>query len=539
MRTKRLVELLNLFAWSVLSLGQAHAGPADDLSARCKALQSDDFSQVLDAPAQIIEAKVVNAGTDTSGYCQVSGYVTPNVGFLMRLPRTNWNGKFIELGCGGACGSTDHIVLCDDPLRRGYACIVSNGGHQSTGADVKWAYNNPKAVIEYAVRASHVTAIAGKVIAERYYETPPRKSYFMGCSAGGEQAVMEAQRFPWDFDGIVAGDPDLSWTEDWMNLVWANRALVSNSGKPLLSQKDLETLHKAVVAKCDLNDGVKDGLIGDPRLCKFSPEELSCTTHKGEGCFSPSQIASIRQIYGGPITKTGTAIAAPHVFMGSELSWLNFFGGSSATPTPFYSYIGDWFRYYLFLPNPGPTWEPKDFDFDRDYKRLGVAEITEPVNPDVRRLKAGGGKLLIYTGWNDAAAGVGRTVDYYESAERVIGGRAKTQEFLRLFVVPGMNHCTLGDGAFGIDYLSYLEKWVEKGQAPDKLIGYHVKLDDLMDKAMGGDQEAWLTLKRRLEFPLDPANVEFSRPIYPYPTQAKYLGHGDPKDAASFGAATR
>lgn len=400
---------------------------------------------------------------------------------------------------------------------------------------MKWSYNNPEAVIEYVVRASHVTAIVGKALAERFYDKPPGQSYFMGCSAGGLQAMTEAQRFPWDFDGIVAGDPNLSVSEDWMNLVWAHRALVSDSGDPVLSQKDLESLHKAVVAKCDLNDGVKDGVIGDPRLCKFEPEELSCATHKGEGCFSSSQIDAVRKIYGGPVTKTGMPIPAPHVFMGSELSWLDLFGGSDRAPTGIYSYMPEWFRYYLFQPNPGPSWTIKNVDFDRDYQRFGIAELTEPVNPDLRRLKGRDGKLLLYTGWNDALAGVGRTVDYYESAEKLIGGRAKTQDFFRLFVVPGMDHCTGGDGPFSIDYLSYLEAWVEKGQAPNKLMGSHVKLDDLMDKAMKGDQEAWHTLERRLEFPLDPAKVEFSRPIYPYPTQAKYLGHGDPKDAASFG----
>jgi hypothetical protein len=164
-----------------------------------------------------------------------------------------------------------------------------------------------------------------------------------------------------------------------------------------------------------------------------------------------------------------------------------------------------------------------------------MAELTEPLNPDLRRLQRRNGKLILYTGWNDAVAGVGRAIDYYESAEKLIGGRTRTQNFFRLFVVPGMNHCTGGDGAFAIDYLSSLEDWVEKDRAPNELIGSRVRIDDLMDKAVKGDAEAWQAVQRRLQFPLDAATVEFSRPIYPYPTEAHYLGHGNPRDAASFG----
>jgi hypothetical protein len=512
-------------------------GVENSASARCVALRNADFSRLADAVTEVASSTLTSSAADSLDYCEVQGYVAPSIKFRLRLPTSGWNGKIIELGCGGTCGTTEHILNCNGPLRRGYACIVSDGGNSSSGDDVKWAYNRPQAVIDYLVRASHVTAIAGKAITERYYNKLPQRSYFMGCSGGGLQAMSEAEWFPWDFDGIVAGDPDLSLSEDWMNLVWANRAFIGDGAASLLSQTDLEILHKAVVAKCDLNDGVKDGLIGDPRMCKFEPEELACTTDKKGGCLSTSQIEAVRKIYGGPITATGKELAMPHVFKGSELSWLEFFGGSNNEPTSMYKYTAEWFRYYLFQPNPGPTWTVKDFDFERDYQRFGLAELTEPVNADLRRLKNRNGKLLLYTGWNDPVAGVGRTVDYYESAEKIVGERARTQEFFRLFVVPGMNHCSGGDGPFAIDYLTYLETWVEKGVAPDKVIGSHVRLEDLIDEAGKGDQDAGRKIMRRLEFPLDPTTVEFSRPIYPYPTQTKYMGHGDPKLETSFGPA--
>jgi feruloyl esterase len=218
---------------------------------------------------------------------------------------------------------------------------------------------------------------------------------------------------------------------------------------------------------------------------------------------------------------------------GSERSWLEWFG-SRTQPAPLFTYVGDLFRYYLLRPNPGPTWQPDDFDFDRDYKRVGDAAVIEPLNPDLRRFKAAGGKLIAYSGWNDNVEGVLNTTDYYETAQAVAGGRKATQEFFRLFMIPGMNHCSGGDGAFAIDYLSYLENWVEEGVAPDKVIGAHLQLDSLFAAAGVGDSPAMRTLLRRLAFPLDPTTVEFSRPIFPYPVESHYSGNGNPAKAENF-----
>jgi feruloyl esterase len=401
---------------------------------------------------------------------------------------------------------------------------------------MRWAYNNPQAVIDYLIRSSHVTAVAGKVILEHYYAQSAKKSYFMGCSAGGIQAMTEAERFPWDFDGIVAGAPVLSPTDSWMNLLWANRALTGRNGESLLDRADLEALHQAVVAKCDMNDGVKDGLIGDPRECRFRAAELHCTGSSTKHCLTDQQIEAVERIYAGPRTSTGTQIAMPSAQKASELMWLDYFGGSATNPTPSYNFIGDWFRYYLFQPNPGPTWEPSAFNFDLDYQRLGMAEISEAGNnPDLRRFAARGGKLLSFTGWNDPAEGVLRTVEYYDTAERIMGSRELTQNFFRLFTISGMKHCSGGEGPFAIDYLSYLEAWVERNEPPDMLIGFHPKAESPKSRQPKGLWE----LLWGLNFPLDPRTVEFSRPIYPYPTATTYLGHGNSASASSFGPDTR
>lgn len=506
-----------------------------DSSASCKALEKVDLSRIPDAPTQVMGTKLADATDDTAGYCEVTGNVAPSVGFVLRLPLAEWNGKFLELGCGGPCGTLEHIRRCDDPLRRGYACIVSDGGHKVDASEpMKWA--NPQAVIEYVARASHVTAVAGKTVVQHYYGQAPGKSYFMGCSAGGAQAMWEAQIFPWDFDGIVAGGPAFSISRLWLNWLWANRAIMGADGKAILEQADVETLHQAVVQHCDRNDGVKDGLIGDPRACHFNPTELRCASGKSGRCLTALQIEAAAKIYGGPVTSEGEQIAAPLALRGSELTWPAYFVGSADSPTPAYDYFKEDFRWSIFEINPGANWKPENFDFDRDYKRLGAMEALEPMwNPDLRRFKAAGGKLLAYTGWNDPIEGVLNTAEYYEVAERVTGGRTVTQDFFRLFIVPGMDHCGGGPGASVIDWLSYLEAWVEQGQAPVRVIGAHIKSKDLKL-----DQESDLReLQRRSKFPLDRANVEFFRPVYPYPEQARYRGRGDQNKAESFKATMR
>lgn len=496
--------------------GESHTGTA----ASCKALSNVNFSMVRDAPTRVVETRSVAPTSDAPGYCEARGYVSPDEGFALRLPLDHWNGKFLELGCGGSCGSTVHVSRCEDPLRRGYACIVSDGGHRSNGSEMKWAYDNPQSAIEYFVRASHEAALAGKAIVAHFYGENPRKSYFMGCSAGGLQAMWEAQRFPWDFNGIVAGGPALRLSRTWVSWLWANRALVASDGVPRLGRPELEGLHQAVVAKCDMNDGVKDGLIGDPRDCEFDPAELKCGEAKTRNCLTEDQVKVARKIYEGPVDSQGRQIAPPIALRGSELSWLEFYGGDSNHPTPFFDYLKDWYYYAVFPIDLGSAWKPEYFDFDRDYKRLGAMQALEPNNPDLRPFKSAGGKLLAYTGWSDAIEGVLNTVDYYETAERVMGGRAATQDFFRLFVIPGMNHCGGGEGPFTVDYLTYLEAWVEDGKAPDKVIGSH--------GAGRGAPDA-----RQTATPGGGA-AEFSRPIFPYPIRTQYRGRGDSDRATNF-----
>jgi Tannase and feruloyl esterase len=514
----------------------AHAEPrgapiqsTDTLVARCEALSSVDFTAVQDAPTQIMETKAVLASGKDPAYCRVQGYVAPQVGFELRLPLSGWNGMFLEVGDGG-WGGAMFLFLCDGPLRKGYACIASDMGHKATPSQAMWALNNLQAQIDFGYRAAHVTALIGKAIVAAFYSKAAAKSMMLGCSTGGYQSMVEAQRFPWDFDGIVAVAPDIEDEADLaMRKLWQLRNFADEEGHPFLDRQALELLHTAALAKCDITDGVKDGIVGDPVGCRFDPWDLVCKRTQTTGCLTPRQAQAAKNIYEGATTSTGVRISTRGVFPGSELEW----------STAGNAFVTELFKYAMFPPTTKTDWKLTDFDFDQDYKRLGLGVAYTDSNPDLRKFKAAGGKLIVAQGGNDTREIPGAIFDYYETVERTMGGRGPTQEFFRLFLVPAMNHCTAGDGPFAIDYLSYLESWVEQGRAPDKIIGAHVDSAYLLAQSESNDRASdpdriW-GAAFKLVFPLDPSvPVTFTRPVYPYPLISKYKGAGNPNDAANF-----
>lgn len=542
-RDPRLIAVSAVALLSVVPVSaDTHANPsstASTLARNCAALATTDFSGILDAPTQVAEAKLMEAKGAAPAYCLATGYVWPNVGIRIGLPAT-WNGKFMEKGCGGHCGVLPHdeqFPLWCAGLRKGYACIVSDMGHSGGVADALWAYNNLAAKVDWGYRATHVVALAGKALTEHYYQTPPGKSYFIGGSTGGRQGLQEAQRFPWDFDGIVAIAPPVDLSLIYITFVWGSRALHDQDGKPLLGKKDLELLTDAAVAKCDMDDGVKDGIISDPLHCAFDPVELACKAHQTSGCLTRIQIEAVRKVYAGPTNAKGEQLTLGGPVAGSELGqwdkdprtgWgVSYLGlGVQGAPDGYESLSAAGFRYLFFWPDPGPTWEPSAFDFARDSRRMGLMQtLYDSSNSDLRKFKAAGGKLMVFQGLNDNSVLPRQTIDYYETVERTMGGRKETQSFFRLFLLPGVGHTSGGNGADTIDYLSALEAWVEENKAPDRLIAAHLRDID--------EWENWLP------FPLDPARIQFTRPVYPYPTRVKYKGHGDPNDSANFSPTDR
>jgi len=503
---------------------------------QCSTLASHDFSGIVDASAQINESRLVRNVDDLLAglgrnvpaefmeqaersvgsiqpYCRVSGYVTPNVGFELLLPVNHWNGKFLHVGCLGWCGTTGWVgYFC--AMHPDYACMGTDMGHNGAGG--LWFRNNPQAQIDFSYRATHVTTLAGKAITEYYYGSGPRRSYFMGCSTGGYQGMVEAQRFPWDFDGIVAGAPDMDESDLAVRGVWIKQNFMGRDGEPVLGPEDIQLVHQAALGSCDLDDGVKDGIISDPVHCKFDPRRLICKAGESTHCLSAAQAQAVVNIYGSPVTSKDERLSSRGVWPGSEGNWSDTF-----TDT----WGDEYFEATALLTSPGKKWGYADFDFDHDYARSGAGVLFVDTNPDLRKFKAAGGKLISYQGGNDTLEIPGAVVDYYATAEKTMGGRVATQDFFRLFIIPGMNHCTDGDGVFVFDYLSYLEAWVERGRPPDTMIGMHVK--DLSKYGGWG-----------LKVPLDPdIPVAFSRPVYPYPLYPKYRGRGNPARAENFGPA--
>ena len=488
----------------------------------CAALPAGDFSRTPDAPTQIVSTAWIAATASYPAHCQVLGYVSPQVGIELRLPDA-WNGKFSYIGCGGFCGSASGLGGCAAMLARGYACITSDMGHRSTALDAKWAYDNLQAEVDFGIRATHVATVSGKAITTAYYGRAPVLAYYLGCSTGGRQGMSEAQNFPADFDGIVAGAPVLNELGDGMALLWNVLSTLDRTGRQLFSFDDMRTLHAAVIAACDGNDGVADGLIGDPRRCGFDPRRVICGAAgaKTGACLTAEQAAAVARIYRGPVNGRSDPLYGAAALPGSELNWLNTYVGEAGRPSVYYKFIGDLFRYMAFVPDAGPAWKPEDFDWDRDPARLGtMSAIFNAENPDLRRYRQAGGKLIVYQGWADQSVLPGSIVDYYETASNVVGGAAKANSFFRLFMIPGMAHCSGGEGAYRVDYLAALEAWVERNTAPAMLLGQRPK-----DAAAGA-----APFGSRL---LAPDQVAFTRPHFAYPAEARYR-RGDPNSAASF-----
>jgi feruloyl esterase len=513
------VLLALLFAFHA---AQAAERAGADAAGRCDALQQTDFTGLEDAKTQVNASAILPAQGKIPAFCQVQGYVAPNTGIELRLPVSAWNGKFFYAGCTGSCGfaaRSEWTRECDYPLIKGYACIISDMGHQSTDLDGLWALDNLPAQVDFGFRATHRTALAGKALTAAFYGTPPAHSYFMGCSTGGRQALVEAQRFPWDFDGIIAGAAVITEAGTAMDFLWNLTYGADANGQPLFSHADLKFLHDAELAASDKDDGLQDGIINDPRASNFDPLTLVCKAGQTANCLTAAQAEAAKKIYAGPMNSMGeTLYHGGGIQPGSELNWTMFVpepgkrAGSdrSASDTTRFM-LSDW----------GAGWTFRKFDYDRDYKRMGEMDaLYSASNPDLRQFHAAGGKLILFHGWADPAVAPLNSVDYYESVEKLLG-RAETQSFARLFMVPGMNHCFGGAGAFSIDYISALEAWVERDAAPDRLRAAHLQGDN--------DVPPMIHV-----FPADPKLETFTRPVFPYPIQARYNGTGDARDEASF-----
>lgn len=477
----------------------------------CASLVQADFLQIPQAPTRILSAERIE-GESAPPYCEVRGTIETQVNFAVRMPERGWNGKLLFQGCGGFCGGV-WIDNANDALARGYATATTDMGHSSTPYEAEWAYNNRALKIDFGWRATHVSTEAAKAISQAYYTARPRLTYFRGCSTGGRQGLVAAQRFPEDYDAMIVGAPVINYGRGTgLQLLWSVRSLMEDRTSAVLGKPEIEFLHDRVMKSCDAVDGVTDGIIGDPGQCTFEVASLQCSPDDSEAkmCLSPVQVDAVKRVYSGPVKSDGTPVFVGGPELGSELNWIGPYVTEDRKPGSYLAFMSELFRYLVLTPDPGPDWDPMSFDFDRDYRLLDMMEpLYNGTNPDLRRFRANGGKLIQFHGWNDQSVVPKVSTDYYETTTHTMGGAKATQEFYRLFMVPGLNHCAGGVGATGVDYLSALENWRENGVAPAKLIATGAR----------------------------PDGAPFSRPLFPFPLVARYRGDGSTDEASSFEAA--
>jgi feruloyl esterase len=464
-----------------------------------------------------IGARTVAADGATPAHCRVSGVIDPEVAFEVNLPAA-WNGRFYMIGNGGHAGQApddpDRAAQRSAVLAQGFAMASTNTGHDARKEPQgTFVLNNPRKAIDYAYRAVHVTATTAKEIANRYYGKPVAHAYWNSCSNGGRQGLLEAQRYPTDFDGIVANAPWVDQTGFTIGALWNQRALTEVP----ISPEKIALVAQHVMAKCDAVDGLTDGLIDDPRQCKFdvAKDVPSCAAGaNGSACLTPSQAAAIRKVYDGP-TSGGKSIF-PGFMIGSEAlapapngalasGWMNLILAATPEGKPADFALGEATMRYLVFEPPQPDYDYRKFDFDRDpplLERWG--KIANATDANLKDFRARGGKLIMTYGWADSILQPLMGVNYYERA--VAANGPSGTEFIRLFMVPGMAHCAGGVGPDQNDAVTAVIDWVEKGAAPDKLIAKKI---------------------------LNGATTR-SRPLCPYPQVARYKGQGSVDDAASF-----
>jgi feruloyl esterase len=521
------------------------------VAGKCEGLISLKLPQITISTAQTVQpgsfttptGQVINS---LPGFCRVVAFATPtpqsHINFEVWLPINSWNKRFRGEGSGGSLGSIGYSAMANG-LQHLYTTMANDNGH--TGSD--WSFAQPpERVVDFGYRAQHVTTVAGKLITEAFYGREPEHSYFVGCSQGGHHALMEAQRYPEDYDGIIGGDPAMDWTHLMFGELWTG---VNSSVKGPsfdLPQAQLNLVTSAVLAQCAGGDGglKTDAFLNDPRVCHFNPQVLSCKANQNPStCLTADQLQAVKALYQGPVNPRSHQQIFPGFMVGSEAFWrqvlvgLTIPGGSSAS----------FFQDGVFAGQANFNFLNINFDSDvklTDTKPAASGEDWEQAldanDADLTPFKQRGGKLIMYHGFADPFISPYISLDYYTALIGTQGneGRggwqqvdwqqgdplAKTQDFALLFPVPGMNHCAGGPGANvfngpdnlgGIedpehDVVMALDRWVSTGVAPKQIIATKF-VNDV------------------------PSNgVAFTRPLCPYPQVARYMGKGDPTSAASF-----
>lgn len=458
-------------------------------------------------------------------FCRVAGVIKPTsdseIKFEVWLPAANWNGKFHGIGNGGFAGSISYggpAGGLSSALARGYATASTDTGH--SGGSAEWALGHPEKIVDYGHRAIHEMTVKAKLIIKAFYGAGPNRSYFASCSNGGRQALMEAQRYPNDYDGIIAGAPANAFTQILTGFAWNMKNTLADPASYIPAKK-LKTIEAAALAACDSRDGVKDGVLDDPTKCGFDPAALLCKGEETDECLTEKQITALKKIYAGPRDAKGKLIV-PGFTPGGETGpggWTAWITGAAPTTALQFFFSTQAFKNMVYND---PNWDFKTFDLERDGKLANekLAPVLNATDSNLNAFSARGGKLILYHGWNDAALPPMNTVNYYQSVAAKLG-QQRANSFVRLFMAPGVQHCAGGPGPDGFgqmvssaqsdpqhDLTLAVERWVEQGVAPEQVIA---------TKRQGANAPPLRT-----------------RPLCPYPQVARYKGSGSTDDAANF-----
>ena len=461
-------------------------------------------------------------------HCKVTGVIGTETNFELLLP-DDWNGKFAMGGGGGFVGTVQNSSLAFGSLQSGYATVGTDAGHRGHPLDASWALNDLERLVSFGHQAVHRTAVTAKALITGYYNAEISRSYFTGCSRGGGQGLMEAQRYPNDFDGIAAGAPAYDWTPGLASLATqitqAMYPAPDDLAEAIVGPVEQHLIESSYLAMCDSQDGIEDGILNDPRQCQFDVATLLCDGEKTDQCLSEEQLAAVRVVYDGPKDSQGNAMFYGFPFggetaIGGWSRWLTgglarladldaFQGGvdvggfeAPVAPNAFHGFGNGIMKYFVYND---PDWTYENYDFDsleKDSER--IAATLNATDPDLSAYRARGGKLLIYSGWSDAAAPATGVIGYYDD---ILTHDETAADDVRMFLMPGVEHCFGGTGPSWVNYLDEIDNWVESGRAPYQVVAH------------------WLDEN------MQPAG---SRPVCAYPEVAQYDGEGDPRDASSF-----
>ena len=502
----------------------------------CLALNNANFETGADHPFQIIEASYKPAGPtpersrvqlhkrsmsqgmpayfpELPAHCEVTGYIAPNIEFMMMLPtQDDWNGKTLYAACDAFCGEVQYDMPVPG-LGFGFATIATDGGHRNKRPfDGIWGYNNRESEIDFGFRASHLGAQAIKAVSSEYYGEAPTSSYSAGFSKGGTAGIKAALTYPEDFDGIMVRSPVVRYQDiNAIRLPWIYKTVTREDGTPILLARDAATLHASVIEACDGVDGLEDGIINDPRACDYDPAVLLCTGEAGEpACFTHEQVDVVRRMYAAPTDEGGEVIYPYPLNPGSELDWPRFHLPVAPGQRSFVDSGGStWLRYLAFEEDPGPDYDWASFDPVTEGDRLDALRwIYDATDPDLSAFREAGGKMIVLHGWGDGAVNAQMTIDWYTSVQAEMGD---VSDFLTLYIIPGNKHGADGDGPDLQESMTALVNWVETGEAPFEL--------ELRKEEAG--------------------EVVRTRPAYPYPVEAVYDGEGDINLASSFGPSSQ